>query len=146
MEKSFELLNPQTGDVLGIYNNRQPRQAAMKAASKGVTDIILRERDSGNETKLAKLHRFTGAVKSGKWRLPLPGWKVTSEAERTGKKIPQELNKKGKEAELEKAGYECPVLNKPHVKKVKTYNIPRVKGADLHEEVKKFVKTLDKPT
>lgn len=144
MEKAFELLNPQTGDVEKIFTNKAPRQAALKAAGKGTKNIILRERGSGNDRRFAKLHRFSGTVMSVKWKLPLPEWKVKLEAKRTGKLIPPELNKKGKEADLEKAGYEQPLLNKPVVKKMDIYEIPRVKGADLHEVVKKFVKSLPK--
>jgi Non-histone chromosomal protein MC1 len=142
MEKAFELLNPQTGDVEATYHNPQPRGAALKAAGNGVKDIILREKDSGNETRAAKLHRFTGAVKPEKWKLPMPDWKVKSEAARTGKKIRPELNAKGKEAELEKAGFERPMLNKPVARKVGIFDVPRIKGADLHTTVKEFLKTL----
>ncbi len=144
MEKSFELINPQTGIPEATYHNPRPRGAALKAAGKGVKDIILREKDSGNENRAAKLHRFAGSVKHGKWRLPLPSWKVAAEEKRTGKKIPPELNAKGKEAELEKAGFVIPTLNKPEVKKVGLYDVPRIKGADIYTEVKEFLKTLPK--
>lgn len=145
MEKAFELLNPVTGIVEGTYHNPQPRGAALKAAGNGVIDIILREKDTNNEKRAAKLHRFTGAVKPEKWKLPMPDWKVKSEAIRTGKKIPPGLNAKGKEAEFEKAGFERPVLNKPIARKVGIYDVPKIKGADLQTEVKEFLKTLPKP-
>ena len=144
MEKAFELLNPVTGIVEGTYHNPQPRGAALKAAGNGVKDIVLREKDSGNEKRAAKLHRFTGAVKPEKWKLPMPDWKMKSEAIRTGKKIPPGLNAKGKEAELEKAGFERPVLNKPIARKVGIYDVPKIRGADLHTAVKEFLKTIPK--
>lgn len=144
MNKAFELLNPQSGDAVATYHNPQPRGAALKAAGDGIKDIILREKETNNEKRVAKLHRFTGAVKPEKWKLPMPDWKVKSEAIRTGKKIPPELNAKGKEAELEKAGFERPMLNKPIARKVGVFDVPRIKGADLHTTVKEFLKTLPK--
>ena len=144
MNKAFELLNPLTGDALATYHNPQPRGAALKAAGDGIKDIILREKETNNEKRVAKLHRFTGGVKPEKWKLPMPEWKVKSEAVRTGKKIPPELNAKGKEAEFEKAGFERPVLNKPIARKVGVFDVPKIKGADMHTTVKEFLKTLPK--
>lgn len=144
MEKSFELINPQTGAVEATYHNPKPRGAALKAAGKGVKDIILREKDSGNKKRAAKLHWFAGSVKPGKWRLPLPSWKVALEEKRTGKKIPPELNAKGKEAEFEKAGFAIPLLNKPVVRKLGVFDVPKIEGADIYTEVKEFLKTLPK--
>ncbi len=146
MEKAFELLNPVTGIVEATYHNPQPRGAALKAASNGVKDIILREKDSRNEKRAAKLHRFAGSIKPEKWKLPMPDWKVTSEAIRTGKIIPPQLNAKGKEVELEKTGFTIPILNKPVVRKVDVFDVPMIKGADLQTEVREFLKTLPKPT
>lgn len=144
MNKAFELLNPQSGDAVATYHNPQPRGAALKAAGDGIKDIILREKETNNEKRVAKLHRFTGGVKPEKWKLPMPDWKVKSEAVRTGKKIPPELNAKGKEAEFEKAGFERPMLNKPIARKVGVFDVPKIKGADLHTAVKEFLKTLPK--
>lgn len=146
MKKSFELLNPQTGVVEKIYQNPHARGAALKAAGKGVKDIILRERASKNKKRAAKLHRFAGSVKPEKWRLPLPSWKVASEEMRTGRITPPELNAKGKEAEFEKAGFVIPLLNKPIVKKVGLFDVPKIKGADIYTEVKEFLKTLPRQT
>lgn len=144
MEKAFELLNPKTGIVEATYHNPQPRGAALKAAGNGVKDIILRERDSGNEKRAAKLHRFTGEVKPEKWKLPMPDWKIKTEEKRTGKTIPPELNVKGKEAEFEKAGFVLPIRKKPMVRKVGVFDVPRIKGADVYTEVWEFLKTLPK--
>lgn len=140
--KTFELLDRKTGNVLKELHNEQPRGAALKAAGYGVKDIILRERGTENEKMAAKLHLFTGSVVPDKWKLPLPDWKIQSEATRTGKAIPPELNVKGKEAELEKAGFELPPRDKPVVKKVKIYHVPKIKGADIHTSVSEFLKTL----
>ncbi len=141
MEKSYELINPETSAVEATYHNPQPRGAALKAAGEGVKDIILREKDTRTEKRSARLHIFAGGVKPEKWKLPLPAWKVVSEEKRTGKKIPPELNAKGKEAELEKAGFAIPLLNKPVVRKLGVFDVPKIKGADLHTEVKEFLKT-----
>ncbi len=142
MTKAFELLNPQTGNVEATYHNPQPRGAALKAAGDGVKDIILREKETNNEKRAAKLHRFTGAVKPEKWKLPMPAWKVGSEEKRTGKKIPPELNAKGREVEFEKVLFPIPIQNKPIARKVGVFDVPKIKGADLHTTVKEFLKTL----
>ncbi len=144
MDKTFELLDPLTGNVSKELHNPQARGASLKAAGYGVKDIILRERGTENEKRAAKLHRFSGSVVPDKWKLPLPGWKIKSEAARTGKTIPPELNIKGKEAELAKAGFEIPARNKPVVKKVKIYSVPKIKGADINTAVREFLKTLPK--
>lgn len=144
MEKTFELLDTQTGIVRATYHNPQPRGAALKAAGDGVKDIILREKDSRNENRAARLHRFTGWVVPDKWKLPLPDWKIKTETKRTGKTIPPQLNVKGKEAELEKAGFVLPARNKPVARKVGVYDVPKITGADIFTEVKEFLKTLPK--
>lgn len=144
MEKAFELLDPLTGNVTKELHNNQARGAALKAAGYGVKDIILRERGTENEKRAGKLHRFTGEVKPDKWKLPLPEWKIKTEAKHTGKTIPPELNVKGKEAELEKAGFVIPARNKPVVKKVRTFDVPKIQGADIHTAVREFLKTLPK--
>lgn len=145
MEKAYELINPESGAVYATYHNDQPRDAALKAAGNKVKDIILREKDSGNKTRAAKLHRFTGSVVPEKWKLPMPDWKIKTEEARIGKKIPPELNAKGKEAEFEKAGFVLPIRKKPNVRKVGVYDVLRIKGADLQTEVREFLKTLQKP-
>lgn len=144
MEKAYELINPESGAVYGTYHNDRPRAAALKAAGNNVKDIILREKDSGNETRAAKLHRFTGEVKPDKWKLPMPAWKIKTEEKRIGKEIPPELNVKGKEAEFEKAGFVIPTRKKPMVRKVGVYDVPRIKGADIFTEVMEFLKRLPK--
>ena len=45
------------GNEEGVFTGRSPRQAALKAANRGVTDIRLRERGT------KKVHIFTGERK-----------------------------------------------------------------------------------
>lgn len=144
MDKTFELLDPQTGNLLRTYHNAQARGAALKAAGDGAKDIILRERNTETRERASKLHRFTGSVVPDKWKLPLPDWKMKSEAKRTGKTIPPQLNVKGGEEALVKAGYELPTRNKPMAKKVGVEDVPKINGADIHTSVRKFLKTLPK--
>lgn len=144
MDKAFELLNPESGAVYATYRNKQPRAAALKAAGNNVKYIILREKDSRNEKRAAKLHRFKGSVVPEKWKLPMPDWKIKTEEKRTGKTIPPKLNVKGKEAEFEKAGFVLPTRKKPMVRKVDAFDVPMIKGADLQTEVREFLKTLPK--
>ena len=42
------------GSEIGVFTGKQPRQAALKAANRGYTDIKLRERGT------KKVHVFTG--------------------------------------------------------------------------------------
>ena len=47
-------LRDMDGNEIGIFTGKAPRQAALKAANRGYTDIKLRERGT------KKLHVFTG--------------------------------------------------------------------------------------
>ena len=47
-------LRDKDGNEIGVFTGKQPRQAALKAANRGITDIRLRERGT------KKLHVFTG--------------------------------------------------------------------------------------
>jgi hypothetical protein len=51
--KNFALRDAQ-GSEIGVFTGRSPRQAALKAANRGYTDIKLRERGT------KKVHMFTG--------------------------------------------------------------------------------------
>ncbi|MBI4214917.1 chromosomal protein MC1 [archaeon] len=51
----FALRTNQSGDEGAYFTGRNPRQAALKAASRGRTDIFLRERGT------KKLHHFRGS-------------------------------------------------------------------------------------
>ena len=51
----FALRTSSSGREASVFTGRQPRQAALKAASRGHTDIYLRERGT------KKLHHFRGS-------------------------------------------------------------------------------------
>ncbi len=53
-KRYFALRTSPNGRELAVFTGRQPRQAALKAASRGVKDIYLRERGT------KKLHHFVG--------------------------------------------------------------------------------------
>lgn len=48
------------GNAVSIYTGRSPRQAALKAATRGITDIRLRERGRRNKDKTYSVHIFKG--------------------------------------------------------------------------------------
>ena len=48
------------GKTEAIFTGRQPRQAALKAATRGHTDIRLRERGRRNKDRTYTVHVFTG--------------------------------------------------------------------------------------
>jgi len=56
------------GNEIGVFTRKQPRQAALKAANKGVKDIRLRE----HGTK--KVHIFTGERKQVNKPKNAPAW------------------------------------------------------------------------
>jgi hypothetical protein len=56
------------GDEIGVFTGKSPRQAALKAANRGVKDIRLRERGT------KKVHIFTGERKQVKKPANAPAW------------------------------------------------------------------------
>ena len=50
-------------DTEHIYSGKQPRQAALKAATRGLTDIKLRERSRRNRDGTYSIHIFKGSRK-----------------------------------------------------------------------------------
>ena len=72
------------GNRTSIFTGRQPRQAALKAATRGVTDIRLRERGRRNKDGTYSIHIFRGSRRrvsvpsssSVDW-LPTNVWKPT---------------------------------------------------------------------
>jgi hypothetical protein len=56
------------GNEEGVFTGKSPRQAALKAANRGVTDIRLRERGT------KKVHIFTGERKQVKKPKNAPAW------------------------------------------------------------------------
>lgn len=68
------------GRKVSIFTGRQPRQAALKAATRGFTDIKLRERGRRNKDKTYSVHIFSGSrkkvsVSGGPSWLPSSVWK-----------------------------------------------------------------------
>ncbi|MFQ6084549.1 MAG: non-histone chromosomal MC1 family protein [Candidatus Aminicenantia bacterium] len=59
-KKSYVL---KKGNKISIFTGRSPRQAALKAATRGIKDIRLRERGKRNKDKTYTIHVFKGEVK-----------------------------------------------------------------------------------
>lgn len=53
-KKNFGLIN-EKGEEIGVFEGAQPRDAALKAANRGIVDIILREKGT------KRLHYFKGS-------------------------------------------------------------------------------------
>jgi hypothetical protein len=51
------------GSKVSVFTGRSPRQAALKAAARGITDIKLRERGRRNKDRTYTIHVFRGSVK-----------------------------------------------------------------------------------
>ncbi|MFH1977813.1 MAG: non-histone chromosomal MC1 family protein [Candidatus Aenigmatarchaeota archaeon] len=49
------------GSRVSIFTGRQPRQAALKAATRGYTEIRLRERGRRNKDRTYTIHIFKGS-------------------------------------------------------------------------------------
>lgn len=47
-------------DTAHVFTGKQPRQAALKAATRGFTDIVLRERGRRNKDGTYSVHVFKG--------------------------------------------------------------------------------------
>jgi len=67
-EKRNFALRDKKGDEIGVFSGKQPRQAALKAANRGFTDIRLRERGT------KKVHIFVGERKEVKRPANAPAW------------------------------------------------------------------------
>ena len=59
IEKRNFALRDKDGNEIGVFSGKQPRQAALKAANRGFTDIRLRERGT------KKVHIFQGETNTG---------------------------------------------------------------------------------
>ena len=74
--RNFALRDVQ-GSEIGVFTGRSPRQAALKAANRGYTDIKLRERGT------KKVHVFTGErVQWTSLRAHQPGCRTRSGSQR----------------------------------------------------------------
>jgi len=61
-------LRDKDGNEIGVFTGKQPRQAALKAANRGHTDIKLREKGT------KRVHIFTGERKQVKKPEDAPAW------------------------------------------------------------------------
>jgi hypothetical protein len=50
------------GSKISVFTGRSPRQAALKAAARGIADIRLRERGRRNKDRTYTIHVFKGSV------------------------------------------------------------------------------------
>jgi len=51
------------GSKISVFTGRSPRQAALKAAARGIADIRLRERGRRNKDRTYTIHVFSGSVR-----------------------------------------------------------------------------------
>jgi hypothetical protein len=63
-----------SGSKLSIFTGRTPRQAALKAATRGFKDIKLRERGKRNKDRTYSVHVFKGSVKEVNAPANRPDW------------------------------------------------------------------------
>ncbi|MDD1758497.1 MAG: non-histone chromosomal MC1 family protein [Methanotrichaceae archaeon] len=71
-EKRNFALRDAKGNEIGVFSGKQPRQAALKAANRGYTDIRLRERGT------KKVHLFVGERKQVPKPKNAPAWMPTN--------------------------------------------------------------------
>jgi Non-histone chromosomal protein MC1 len=67
-EKRNFALRDAKGNEIGVFTGKQPRQAALKAANRGIKDIRLRERGT------KKVHIFKGERKQVNKPKNAPAW------------------------------------------------------------------------
>ena len=67
-EKRNFALRDKKGNEIGVFSGKQPRQAALKAANRGYTEIRLRERGT------KKVHIFHGERKQVPKPVTAPKW------------------------------------------------------------------------
>jgi hypothetical protein len=68
IEKRNFALRDKDGNEVGVFSGKQPRQAALKAANRGFTEIRLRERGT------KKVHVFQGERKQVPKPTNAPAW------------------------------------------------------------------------
>jgi len=67
-EKRNFALRDEEGNEIGVFRGRAPRQAALKAATRGITEIRLRERGT------KKIHKYQGRRIQVKKPKTAPKW------------------------------------------------------------------------
>ncbi|OPY26213.1 MAG: Chromosomal protein MC1c [Methanocella sp. PtaU1.Bin125] len=87
-KKNFGLIN-ENGEEVGTYSGAQPRDAALKAANRGVTNIILREKGT------KKLHYFKGKRELVPAPANAPEWIKKAAARNQGKIFKANVEKAG---------------------------------------------------
>ncbi len=70
-KKSYVLVN---AEKPAVFTGRSPRQAALKAATRGYTEIKLRERGRRNKDKTYTIHIFKGEVREVDAPPNRPSW------------------------------------------------------------------------
>ncbi len=61
-------------DTAHVFTGKQPRQAALKAATRGFTDIKLRERGRKNKDGTVSVHTFKGSRQKVSAPSNAPSW------------------------------------------------------------------------
>lgn len=131
-KKTYEQIDIKTGNVVATLTGRSPLLAAKKAATRGFTDIIIRQRKRGNNGVAAKLLRYSGYVTVIDRPMPYPKWLADK------MKVPADQNKKGNEA---KFPCKCKMSK---AKRANAYKVMKVSGKDDVDVVSAFVKGLNK--
>lgn len=72
---------------VAVFTGRQPRQAALKAASRGHTDIRLRERGARNKDRTYTIHVFRGSRSKVSAPSNAPSWLPSSVWKSNVKKV-----------------------------------------------------------
>jgi len=62
------------GNRVSVFTGRSPRQAALKAAARGITDIRLRERGRRNKDRTYTIHVFRGSYREVDAPENRPSW------------------------------------------------------------------------
>ena len=63
MAKAKKYYEMRVGSTKHVFTGKSPRQAALKAAARGFSDIKLRERGRRNRDGTYSVHKFKGSVK-----------------------------------------------------------------------------------
>jgi hypothetical protein len=83
-----------SGRKVSVFTGRQPRQAALKAAARGFTDIRLRERGARNKDRTYSVHVFKGSRAKVSAPANKPSWLPSQVWKPTVKKVGVERLKK----------------------------------------------------
>jgi len=72
--KKYYVLRKGTNDTEHVFSGSAPRQAALKAATRGFSNILLRQRGRKNKDKTYSVHVFKGSVKTVAAPANRPKW------------------------------------------------------------------------